>query len=37
MKPWRMMVVKKGPHPHSKNTYNLKDIEFEVFRNSMYF
>jgi hypothetical protein len=24
-------------YPHSKNTCNLKDMEFEIFRNSKYF
>jgi hypothetical protein len=24
-------------YPHSKNTHNLKYMEFEIFKNSMYF
>jgi hypothetical protein len=24
-------------YPHLKNTLNLKDMEFEIFRNSKYF
>jgi hypothetical protein len=24
-------------YPHAKNSHNLKDMEFEIFRNSKYF